>query len=146
MKKNILAAFVLPLTVAAAFAQTPSKVGGDANPSGISSPTPSANTTTRAEVKSEVKAASKDGALKGGDINPGGISPPVSPSMSTTTRAEVKAETKDAASRGELQTNDATMPGDKKPMRKHMRKHKMKSQKSTNEMSSTGNQSDTQGK
>lgn len=136
MKKTILTAVVVQLVAVAAFAQSPVKPGGDANPSGISTPMPSTSSTPRADVKAEAKAANKAGALKGGDANPAGMTMPNSPSDSTTTRADVKADTKAAASRGELQTNDATLPGDKKPTKKPMRKHKMKPQKPTDEMGS----------
>ncbi len=142
MKKSLLTAIVLQLTAVAAFAQSPAKVGGDANPAGISTPTPSTNTTSRADVKAEAKASNAAGANKGGDANPSGASTPVAPSTGTMTRAEVKADTKAAAARGELQTNDATMPGDTKPMKKRMRKQKMKSHKANEPMKT----SDVQGK
>lgn len=141
MNKNILVAMLLQGTVIAAFAQAPAPSGGDANPAGIASPTPSTGTTPRADVKADAKAANKSGALKGGDANPGGVSTPSATGGSTTTRAEVKADTKAAAARGELQTSDASPAGEKKVMKKKMRKNKMR--KSTDTMGSTGSMEST---
>ena len=136
MNKHFLAMVFLQGVAVAAFAQAPVGKGSDANPAGVTTPTPSTGTTSRADVKAEAKEANKAGASKGGDANPSGISTPNAKSGSTTTRAEVKADTKAAAARGELQTNDASMPGDKKAMKKKVRKNKMR--KSNTTANSTG--------
>lgn len=140
MKHAILITLALQSAVLAGYAHAAAPTGGDANPAGITTPA-TVSTQTRADVKAEAKVANKNGMMKGGDANPAGISTPNSTAGSTTTRAEVKADTKAAAARGELSTNDATVAGVDKPMKKTMRKHKMKKRVRAEAMASPDAQS-----
>lgn len=126
MKHAILITLALQSTAFIGFAHAAAPTGGDISPPGITAQDNIKSTTTRAEVKADVKKAQANGSLQGSDSVPAGTAKITSTSAGTATRAEVKAETKEAAASGNLRKDDDGMSDTKKPMKKMMRKHKMK--------------------
>lgn len=99
MKKTLLI-LALPFLTATAFAQT--AVAPQVQAADNIGKTPTGSSTTRAEVKAEAAAASKNPAGKGETLT---VPPPKT--TSGTTRMEVKQEVRDAAAAGDLKKNGA---------------------------------------
>ncbi len=93
MKKSLLLLALVQGIALSAFAQTPAA--------------PADAGKTRAEVKTETKAANKAGDLKGGDVAPIATSKmAATPADAGKTRADVKTETKAANKAGDLKGGD----------------------------------------